>query len=136
MATSKLLTICLSLIAVVTAQAQEVKPGTIPTAVQWTINAAGRAQQTVIHSVFMLYCPKSGMKGTGFLLSNGLIVTNYHVVEGCTKDEMLADPWSKSAQFGFTKMVVDTIRDLALLRPAKKLQGGLELAATDNQPRT
>jgi S1-C subfamily serine protease len=73
------------------------------------------------------------MKGTGFLLSTGLMVTNNHVVEGCTKDDMKANPFSPS-EFGFTKMAVDKTKDLALLHPDKVLKGGLEIAATDTDP--
>jgi hypothetical protein len=43
---------------------------TIPAAVQWTIDAAGPVQRVAIKSVFLLYCPKTNMKGTGFLLSS------------------------------------------------------------------
>jgi hypothetical protein len=110
------------------------KPSTSPTAVEWTISAAaGPVQRTAIKSVFLLLCTKTQMKGTGFLLNNGLIVTNNHVVEGCTKDEMFADPWSQADVFGFTKMVTDKGRDLALLHPAKHLTGGLELASAADQ---
>jgi S1-C subfamily serine protease len=110
------------------------KPSTIPAAVQWTINAAGPIQRAAIKSVFLLSCSKTNMKGTGFLLSNGLIVTNNHVVEGCTKEEMVANPWSTAEKFGFTKMATDPDRDLALLHPAKHLTGGLELAPSDEDP--
>jgi hypothetical protein len=129
--------LCISLInlAVVCPAQEPNRPGTIPTAVQWTINAAGPVQRVTIKSVFLLYCPKTQSKGTGFLLTNGLIVTNNHVVEGCTKDEMIANPWSAKEQFGFTKMATDANRDLALLHPAKHLSGGLELAATNQDPR-
>ena len=68
------------------------KPDTIPTAVQWTLDAAGPTQRSAIKSVFLLYCPKTQMKGTGFLLSDGLVVTNNHVVEGCNAGEVKANP--------------------------------------------
>ncbi len=112
--------------------AQQKPDDTLPVAAQWTIGAATPVQRAAITSVFLLYCPKTSMKGTGFLLKNGLVVTNNHVVEGCTKDEMVADPLSNS--FGFTKMATDTNRDLALLHPAKHLDGGLDLAPTDQDP--
>jgi hypothetical protein len=62
-----------------------------------------------------------------------VIVTDNHVVASCTKDEMLTDPWSASEQFGFTKTATDSDRDLPLLRPAKHLSGGLELAPSTDQ---
>ncbi len=109
--------------------AQESAP-TVPTAVQWTLSAAPPLQRAVIKSVFMLYCRNSGMKGTGFLLTSGLVVTNNHVVEGCTAGEMLADPLGQ--QFGFDKMATDAAVDLALLHPSKHLAGGLELGSDED----
>jgi Trypsin-like peptidase domain len=103
-----------------------------PTAAQWTLNAVRPVQRMTVKSVFLLYCPKTQMKGTGFLLNSGLIVTNNHVVEGCTAQDMLAVPFS-AQQFGFTKMATDSGIDLALLRPSKHLNGGLELG-TDEDP--
>jgi S1-C subfamily serine protease len=108
------------------------KPDTTPAAVQWTLDAAGPTQRNAIKSVFLLYCPKTQMKGTGFLLSDGLIVTNNHVVEGCTAEEIRANPFG-AQEFGFEKMATDKDVDLAVLRPSKHLMGGLELGA-DQDP--
>lgn len=102
------------------------KPDTIPTAVQWTLDAAGPTQRSAIKSVFLLYCPKTQMKGTGFLLSDGLVVTNNHVVEGCNAGEVKANPFG-AQEFGFDKMATDNDVDLAVLHPSKHLSGGLEL---------
>jgi S1-C subfamily serine protease len=100
----------------------------IPTAVQWTLDAAGPTQRTAIESVVLLVCPKTNKKGTGFVLRDGLIVTANHAVDGCTAGEMVADPF-EGEQFGFLKMATDKDVDLAVLRPSKHLSGGLELAA-------
>jgi S1-C subfamily serine protease len=54
----------------------------IPVSTQWTLEAAGPVQQTEINSVMLLFCPVTSMKGTGFLIDKGLIVTNNHVVAG------------------------------------------------------
>jgi S1-C subfamily serine protease len=102
-------------------------PDSIPAAVQWTLDAAGPTQRTAIKSVLLLYCPKTNMKGTGFVLSDGLVVTNNHVVEGCSAEEMKANPFGSQA-FGFVKMATDKDVDLALLHPDKHLTGGLQLA--------
>jgi S1-C subfamily serine protease len=107
-------------------------PDTIPTAVQWTLDAAGPTQRTAIKSVVLLYCPKTQMKGTGFLLSDGLIVTNNHVVEGCTAAEIEANPGTQV--FGFDRMATDKDVDLALLHPSKHLTGGLELGSDQDSP--
>ena len=99
----------------------------VPTAVQWTLDAAGPTQRNAIKSVVLLVCPKTNMKGTGFRLAGGLIVTNNHVVNGCTALEMKANPGSE--EFGFSKMAVDKDVDLAVLHPAKLLPGGLDLGS-------
>jgi hypothetical protein len=128
--------VCITLFCVTTlactAQESE-KPDSIPTAVQWTLDAVGPTQRAAIKSVVLLYCPKTNMKGTGFVLRDGLIVTNNHVVEGCTAEEMKANPFGGEG-FGFSKMATDTGVDLAVLRPTKHLVGELELGSdTDPQ---
>lgn len=104
---------------------------TLPVSTQWVLDAANPVQRNAINSVFLVYCPASKMKGTSFLLKSGLIVTNNHVIKGCTKDDLEAySPSGKKITFG--ALVTDPIRDLALLRPTDNLQGGLELAAAGN----
>jgi hypothetical protein len=121
-------------VVVLSCEAQESKePQSTETAVQWTLDAAGPTQRTAIKSVVLMYCPKTNMKGTGFVLREGLIVTNNHVVEGCTAEEMKANPFG-AEEFGFLKMATDAGVDLAVLRPSKHFSGGLELGPdTDSQ---
>src|SRR6266850_3648053 len=87
----------------------------IPTATQWTLDAAGPVQRAAIGSVFLMHCPNARTKGTGFLLKSGLVVTNAHVVAGCDAQQMVAMP-SKGSVVHFSKIVTDGVRDLALLR--------------------
>ncbi|HXZ28622.1 MAG TPA: serine protease [Terriglobales bacterium] len=61
------------------------------------------------------------------MLKNGLIVTNNHVVEGCTV-ERLQGVTSGGEAVVFRKMATDPDVDLAALRPTEALKGGLELA--------
>jgi hypothetical protein len=116
----------------VCAAQQPKKQQRTPVAVEWTVDAATPLQRVAIKSVFLLYCPNSHMKGTGFLLTTGLIVTNNHVVEGCTAQEMKASPFS-GQEFGFDKMATDSDVDLALLHPSTHLAGGLDLGS-DQDP--
>lgn len=105
----------------------------MPVSTQWSLDAASPVQRNAIKSVFLMYCPISQMKGTSFLLKAGLVVTNNHVVKDCTKDNLEArSPLGK--KITFSVLVTDSIRDLAVLRPAERLQGGLELAADANPP--
>lgn len=101
---------------------------TVPVATQWTLNAAGEAQKKAIRSVLLLYCPATQMKGTGFLLTNGLVVTNDHVVKGCTAEQVKGiTPAGK--EVSFRKMAADADVDLAALRPTAVLPHGLELGS-------
>lgn len=124
----------LGVIAVTCMTQESEKPDTIPTAVQWTLDAAGPTQRAAIKSVVLLYCPKSGMKGTAFVLRDGLVVTNNHVVEGCRAEELIGNPLNQQQSIQFSKMATDKDVDLALLRPTKHLTGGLELGS-DQDPR-
>ncbi len=108
------------------AQQKQEEP-TIPTATQWTLDAAGPVQRAAIGSVFLMHCPNARSKGTGFLLKNGLVVTNAHVVAGCDAQQMVAMPSSSGSAVHFSKMVKDEAVDLALLRPTEPQKGGLEL---------
>ncbi|HLW86524.1 MAG TPA: serine protease [Candidatus Sulfotelmatobacter sp.] len=112
---------------------ESTKPDAIPVDVKWTLDAANPTQRTAIKSVILLVCPRTNRKGTGFLLSDGLIVTNNHVVEGCTAEEMKANPFG-AQEFGFSKMAADKDVDLALLHPSRHLTGGLELGSDTDKP--
>lgn len=103
----------------------------IPVSTQWTLDAIGEVGRASISSVFMIFCKKTSSKGTGFLLQNGHIITNEHVVRGCNANEISAIS-SFGEQILFSSIIVDTQRDLALLAPSKALDGGLLLSAAPN----
>jgi hypothetical protein len=106
---------------------------TIPTATQWTLDAAGPTQRGAVKDVFLMICPNANKKGTGFLLTEGLVLTNAHVVAGCTAEQMVANtPMGSTVHF--SKMATDDVVDLALLRPTQPLSGGLQLG-TDQDPK-
>lgn len=105
---------------------KEATTGT-PIATQWTLDAAGTTQRSAITSVFLMVCPATEKKGTSFLLTTGVVITNAHVVSGCSESNLYAlTPFGK--RITFSKLVTDPVRDLAALRPNEKLQGGLELS--------
>jgi Trypsin-like peptidase domain len=102
------------------------KKNQVPVSTQWVLDAAGPTQRTAIKSVYLLVCPKTGKKGTAFLLRGGTMVTDNHVVDGCESGDL----WAMSPmgeRISFSKLITDPNRDLALLRPARRLEGGLEL---------
>ena len=101
-------------------------PKSTPVSTQWLLDSAGPAQRDAIKSVYLMVCPKTNKKGTAFLLKSGTMVTDNHVVEGCTSSDLWAlSPMGE--RITFSKVVTDANRDLALLRPTNRLEGGFEL---------
>jgi hypothetical protein len=106
----------------------------IPVATQLLLDGVKRpVQKGVIKSVLMVMCRKDGIKGTGFSLSGGgVITTNSHVVGSCTAGE-LEGRWSLSDHpVKFIGIVKDPNRDLALLCPARPLTASLVLSGDEN----
>ncbi len=100
---------------------------------QWVLDAAGEEQRHAIRAVFLISCRPDSSFGTGFLLRNGLIVTNAHVVGTCNERTLIAiSPGNTHVTFSLIRK--DTDRDLALLKPAEPLQGGLELSSDNTDP--
>lgn len=111
-----------------TSIAQEAADSSVPVATQWNLDAAGVTQRNSIKSVYLMVCPVTQKKGTGFLIKSGSVVTNEHVVNGCTAANIEAYP-SIGGKVLFSEMTVDADLDLAVLRPKLKLTGGLALGS-------
>jgi S1-C subfamily serine protease len=95
--------------------------------VQPVLDVAGPQQRTAIKAVYLIYCAKDSSAGTGFLIARGILITNEHVVGTCREPDLIAiAPTNKRVHFSL--VIVDKIRDLALLKPTETLGGGLELA--------
>jgi hypothetical protein len=106
----------------------EKTPNKVPVSTQWLMDSAGPVQREAIKSVYLLICPKTDKKGTAFLLKTGTMVTDNHVVDGCSSTDL----WAMSPlgeKITFSKIVTDPNRDLALLRPVNRLEGGFELGS-------
>ena len=109
-------------------------PLQVPTSVDASslLDAAGPQQRSFLDAVYLIVCPIEGA-GTGFFLSNGVIVTNSHVVGSCREDTLYAIS-SKNEHLQFAKVITDKVRDLALLVPKRHLAHGLTLSAADSPP--
>ena len=107
-------------------------PVVVPTSVNATpvIDAAGPEQRKSLHAIYLIACPDVGF-GSGFLLDTGVMVTNAHVVATCTEQTLFGIS-TANKRVRFSRIIVDTDRDLALLVPTEKLSGGLKLAANDS----
>src|SRR5207244_313451 len=105
----------------------------VPIATEWVLQAAEPRTRNAVKSVLLLVCSKTNMKGIAFLLKSGTLVSNEHVVRGCNAAEL----WAQSPigrRIAFSRMIVDTERDLAILRPTERLEGGLELGLNADPP--
>jgi S1-C subfamily serine protease len=109
----------------------------VPTSVnaKLVLDAAGPAQRKSLGAIYLIICPNgSGAElGSGFLLENGAMITNSHVVAGCTEQTLVAIG-TANKQVRFSRVIGDTDRDLALLIPTEKLANGLKLAESDSPP--
>lgn len=122
---------CIFFINISLAQTENSAEFNIPISTRWTLDAAGETGRTAINSVYMIICPKTSKKGTGFLIKTGQIITNEHVVRSCLASEIYAYS-SYGKKISFCQMILDKERDLAILAPAEKIQGGLSLGSDDN----
>jgi len=100
-----------------------------PISTQWLLESSKEQNQKAISSVYLIYCPKTQSKGTGFAIKSGKIITNWHVVKNCVATEVIAIS-SENKQFKFTTLITDENRDLAILTPESKIISDLEI---DNQ---
>lgn len=95
-------------------------------ATQWLLDAVGDSGKAAVEAVYMIYSPKTKSKGSGFLLANGIIITNEHVVRECQPGEVFARS-SRNVQVPIKQLIIDNSRDLAALVPNQSLNGGLKL---------
>jgi len=102
-----------------------------PVSTQWVLDAAGECARIAIDSIYMVVCSRTSSKGTGFLLRNGYIITNEHVVRGCAAHEIVAHS-SCGDEVSFSGIVIDVSRDLVALKPTQNLSGGLALDTSTN----
>jgi hypothetical protein len=98
----------------------------LPISTGWLLDASDFHNKEVITTVYLIYCPKTKSKGTGFLLRNGIIVTNWHVIKDCSANEVLALS-SLNKQIEFASVKFDANRDIALLFSKERIHGGLEI---------
>lgn len=102
-----------------------------PISTRWLLDSVGETERLAVKAVYMLVCPKTKQKGTAFLLKTGLIISNWHVIEGCTANDIIGIS-SEGNQIHFTKLVADQNRDLVALIPRDDLRGGLSTVEEGN----
>lgn len=93
----------------------------IPTAAPMTTDLAGGSSPAALSSVFRVVCLPKRSGGTGFLHKSGKVITVFHVVSGCTaQDIILLNVQGQVIKI--SNVVVDDVVDLALLTPAQDIK--------------
>jgi S1-C subfamily serine protease len=131
-----LLVFVMATVSVQLSTSQTISPENVAVSAVTVLDAAGPKQRAAIQAIYLVYCQKDKNAGSGFLLSNGVIVTNQHVVGTCEASDLIVVSASNK-RVTVQSRIVDAEKDLALLKPSDKLNGGLELAVDkDPQPGT
>ena len=102
----------------------------IPVATKLLLDVARKIDESPIKSVYLVYCPPTGSKGTAFLVSGDRLVTCKHVIQG--EDPKNIRLQSALGQVHMIKdKVEDPLRDLSLLTATDQLGPGLTLHKSD-----
>jgi len=105
----------------------------LPITTRWLLDSAGDVGRSAISSVYMLTSPRTQSKGTAFLLNTGVVISNWHVIEDATTDDLFGIS-SDGTQIHFDEIVIDRNRDLAVLKPQSALTGGLSIRSENDIP--
>jgi len=96
----------------------------LPISTQWLLDSIGESGRAAVDSVFMVVCRKTGQKGSAFLLDTGYVITNEHVVRGCTVSDVILVS-NSGTQHRASNLVSDPRRDLVAM--CLDASGGLGL---------
>ncbi len=103
----------------------------LPVSTKWTLDASGESGRKTIPYIYLIACPDSKIKGTGFQLQSGVIITCAHVIGKSKATEIFATSPDNS-KIWFKDVKIDENRDLAILTPLIKLKGGLSIEDEDS----
>lgn len=99
----------------------------LPVSTQWTKDAAEGISGETLEHVYLVRNHAIGEKGTGFA-TNGLIVTNQHVVRDAEPSQLEVVSPDRS-RVDLEAMHTNRVLDLALLIPGGEIEEGLPLAS-------
>ncbi len=103
----------------------------LPLSTQWTLDAVNVVGKTIIPYVFLVLCKDTGSKGTGFLLANGYVITNLHVITGKLENIVLVSYDGQEIKCQKWYFDINKKLDLIILIPQISLSGGLELSSNE-----
>lgn len=99
----------------------------LPISTQLTLDAAGDTGRSAIPNVVLILSRQTGSKGTGFIVQDGCIVTNRHVIEGSDPGSIeVFDVYQRKIEI--ERVDVHKYVDLAALIPTERPEGGLRLS--------
>jgi S1-C subfamily serine protease len=115
----------------IAAAAAAAPPGSIiNTSAPLQTDSAASSSLAGLKSVFRVICKETNTFGTAFLHKSGDVITAAHVVEGCTHPAIETDVITTVPA---TIVRADTEKDLALLKPSKKIDAqALRISSTEN----
>jgi len=94
------------------------------------LDAAREIDESAIKSVYLVYCPTTSSKGTGFLVHGNQVVTCRHVITGEDPTQIVLQS-ATGETYKVRGKIEDPGRDLAVLSPTNDLGPGLEIAEAD-----
>jgi hypothetical protein len=103
----------------------------IPVATKWLLDAVGPSGRNAVKYAFLIYGSKTQIKGTGFQIQTGHIVTNEHVIRGNEASQIIVTS-SYGERVRIKRCITDGTRDLAILEPEKLEGGGFDLGKSED----
>ena len=105
----------------------------LPLSTEMTIEKSGVYDKNhEIQNVFEITnLADKGSHGSGFLIKGGVVLTNWHVVINA-EPEQLKITESSGIEKHIKSVIVDSVKDLAILIPYGNLKGGFELESEDS----
>ena len=103
--------------------------GGVPTATRWLLGSVGEIDNATIRSVYLVFSERTGLKGTGFNLQNGPLITNEHVIRGSAATDLTVIS-SEGKISKVARLVQDPDFDLAALHLRDHPSDGLLMSET------
>ncbi len=103
----------------------------MPISTKWLFDSVGNTGLSMIKAIYMLVCRETQQKGTAFLLQTGYMISNWHVVEGSSINNIIAIS-CEGKQIRFDSMVTDQNRDLVALKSKEILTDGIYIEEEGN----
>jgi S1-C subfamily serine protease len=122
----KLLVVCIFYEPLVFCQTATESTAPVPAATQWLYDAVAPSAKGTVDSVVRIWCKKTNMVGSGFILDSGYVITNHHVIQGCVASDLEVTT-SLAVIVPVVELWFDENRDLAAIKPKTSLKGTFKI---------